>query len=118
MRTGQKSVTVALDGQGADEFLAGYHYFYGFYFKELLKKGRYPRLASELYYYLVNQKSIFALKTLLFFLLPSTTRTKLRADKYGYILPEFEAKFGSSNTISNNLYGSSSLRDAMLDHFE
>jgi len=114
----KKSVTVALDGQGADEFLAGYHYFYGFYFKELLKKGRYSRLASEVYYYLVNQRSIFALKTLLFFMLPSTTRTKLRADKYGYILPEFEAKFGSSNTISDNLYGSSSLRDAMLDHFE
>jgi len=51
-------------------------------------------------------------------MLPSTTRTKLRADKYGYILTEFESKFGSSNTISDNLYGSSSLRDAMLDHFE
>lgn len=114
----QKSVTVALDGQGADEYLAGYHYFYGFYFKELLKKARYSRLSSELYHYLKTHKSLFALKTFLFFMLPSSTRTKLRADKYGYILPEFESKFGSSNTISDNLYGSSSLRDALLDHFE
>jgi len=114
----KKSVTVALDGQGADEYLAGYHYFYGFYFKELLKKARYSRLASELYFYLITQKSLFALKTLLFFMLPSSTRTRLRADKYGYIMPEFESKFGSSNTISDNLYGSSTLRDALLDHFE
>ena len=31
------NVTVLLDGQGADEVLAGYHYFYETYFKELLK---------------------------------------------------------------------------------
>lgn len=32
----QHNVTVLLDGQGADEVLAGYHYFYNTYFKELL----------------------------------------------------------------------------------
>jgi asparagine synthase (glutamine-hydrolysing) len=31
----QKNVTVLLDGQGADELLAGYHPFYHFFFKEI-----------------------------------------------------------------------------------
>ena len=31
------NAVVMLDGQGADEQLAGYHYFFGFYFKELAK---------------------------------------------------------------------------------
>ncbi|MBI3139766.1 MAG: asparagine synthase (glutamine-hydrolyzing) [Sphingobacteriales bacterium] len=33
----QNNVTVLLDGQGADELLAGYHPFYQFFFKELKK---------------------------------------------------------------------------------
>ena len=32
MQLAQKNVTVTLDGQGADEQLGGYHYFFGFYF--------------------------------------------------------------------------------------
>lgn len=36
----QHNVTVLLDGQGADELLAGYHPFYGDFFKELKKKNR------------------------------------------------------------------------------
>jgi asparagine synthase (glutamine-hydrolysing) len=114
----KKNVTVVLDGQGADEYLAGYHYFYGYYFKELLKKARYSRLASEIYYYLVSQKSLFGLKTLLFFLLSSKARRSIRSNQYGYVLPEFEERYAASDTISSNLYGSSSLQEALLDHFE
>lgn len=46
----KNGVTVLLDGQGADEILAGYHYFYQFYFKELktVDKGSY---AAELQAY-------------------------------------------------------------------
>lgn len=33
----EKNVTVLLDGQGADEMLGGYHYFYEHYFNELRK---------------------------------------------------------------------------------
>jgi len=43
----QQQVTVLLDGQGADELLAGYHPFYQFYFRELRQRD--SRLyASEL----------------------------------------------------------------------
>ncbi len=33
-------VIVTLDGQGADEMMAGYHYFFGSYFKELLRSSQ------------------------------------------------------------------------------
>jgi asparagine synthase (glutamine-hydrolysing) len=35
----QNDVTVLLDGQGADEILAGYHWYYGIFFRELEKKN-------------------------------------------------------------------------------
>ena len=41
----ENNVTVLLDGQGADEFLAGYHYYYAPFFNEL--KRRYPQKYSE-----------------------------------------------------------------------
>ncbi len=36
----ENNVTVLLDGQGADELLAGYHPFYGFFFKEIKRRNR------------------------------------------------------------------------------
>lgn len=36
----QKGVTVLLDGQGADEMLAGYHKYFKWYWQELYKKGQ------------------------------------------------------------------------------
>jgi asparagine synthase (glutamine-hydrolysing) len=38
MELAKEHVVVTLDGQGADELLAGYEYFYGYYYKELLRK--------------------------------------------------------------------------------
>ena len=34
----EENITVMLDGQGADEILAGYHSYYGVYFWELIKR--------------------------------------------------------------------------------
>lgn len=43
----QKKVTVLLDGQGADEYLAGYLYFYPHYFQHLFHS--YPRIYNKEY---------------------------------------------------------------------
>jgi asparagine synthase (glutamine-hydrolysing) len=43
----ENNVTVLLDGQGADELLAGYHPFYQFFFKEL-KSSNPPLFVKEL----------------------------------------------------------------------
>ncbi len=48
MEEAKKYVTVLLDGQGADEMLAGYLPYYFVYLKELRNKGRFFRLLVEL----------------------------------------------------------------------
>ncbi|GBR73587.1 asparagine synthetase B [Candidatus Termititenax aidoneus] len=44
----RNELTVMLDGQGADEQLAGYHEYYGRFFAGLLRRGRLLRLRREL----------------------------------------------------------------------
>ncbi|RYZ85698.1 MAG: asparagine synthase [Proteobacteria bacterium] len=44
----ENNVKVMLDGQGADEQLAGYHNFFGPYFAGLFKRGRWLRLFTEM----------------------------------------------------------------------
>ncbi len=118
MEIAKGRVVVTLDGQGADEQLAGYHYFFGFFFKDLLSKGRILTLTDEIIHYLKNHKSIYGLKTMAYFLLPKSMRTKLRVNEKGYLFPEFIEKYKSGNTIAGNLYGSDNLHEALLDHFE
>jgi len=118
MQLAAKNVVVTLDGQGADEELAGYHYFYGFYFKDLLKRLKIWHLLKEIYYYMINHHSLFGLMTFAYFLLPKKMRTELRVSKAGYIKPKFADEWQVSNSIAGNLYGSASLHDALLNHFE
>jgi asparagine synthase (glutamine-hydrolysing) len=119
MSLAKDHVTVTLDGQGADEALAGYHYFFGFYFKELLQKGHMGKFLLETGNYLKNHRSLLGLKSLLFFLLPAAMRTSLRVQEKGYINPEFSNAFkDKSRAIPGALYGSSNLQEALINHFE
>ncbi len=43
----QHNVTVLLDGQGADETLAGYHKYYHWYWQELVASGKWGQAISE-----------------------------------------------------------------------
>jgi asparagine synthase (glutamine-hydrolysing) len=118
MELARGKVVVTLDGQGADEELAGYHYFFGFYFKDLLRKWRLAKLVKEILYYLAKHRSLFGIKSFLFFLLPQRLRTKARIKEKSYLTKRFVQEYSESNSISGNIYGSESLEDAMLDHFE
>ena len=117
MRLASKHVTVTLDGQGADEELGGYHYFYGLYYKSLLKQLKFGKLFREIYDYISVHHSVYALKTLAFFLMPGRIRTKARVSERGYMNPDFADRFQDS-VIGDNLYGSESMQDALIDHFE
>lgn len=118
MKLASEQVTVTLDGQGADEELAGYHYFFGFFFKDLLKQLRLGKLSSEMMYYLVRHKSIYGLKTFIYFLLSEQSKTRLRVDEKGYLYPDFVRRFSGTNSIAGDLYNSGSLNDALINHFE
>ena len=118
MELAKDHVVVTLDGQGADEELGGYHYFFGFFFKDLLLKGRIGKLGYEILQYGLKHKSLFGYKTFAYFLLPKAWRTKLRVGEKGYLRPEFVERYRHTDNIAGNLYASNSLNEALLDHFE
>jgi asparagine synthase (glutamine-hydrolysing) len=118
MELASERVKVTLDGQGADEELAGYHYFFGNYYKELLKKFEYLKLIKEFLYYFKNHKSLYAFKTFVFFLLSSERQVQLRVNKHNYINSDFNDKFSKNNFITSNLYSSIDLNEALYNHFE
>ncbi len=47
-RAAERGVRVLLDGQGADELLAGYHGYFDYFWGELLRRGQFSRLGREL----------------------------------------------------------------------
>lgn len=117
MELAKKNVVVTLDGQGADEVLAGYHYFFGFYFKDLMKQLRLLKLFGEARNYFSNHKSLYGLLTFFYFLLPNDLRNYLRINEKGYLNEEF-IKNNQYSVIADVLYGSDSLQDALINHFE
>lgn len=118
MQLAKDYTTVTLDGQGADEELAGYPYFFGFYFKELFLKLSISRLAKEIYEYIINQRSLYGLKTFLFYLLPNSFKTNLRKSEFNYLNSDFGSEYIPKSNISDQLYNSKSLNEALIDHFE
>ena len=118
MELAKDHVVVTLDGQGADEKLGGYHYFFGFFFKDLLRRGRLGKLCYEMLQYGIKHRSTFGYKTFAYFMLPKAWRTKLRIGEKGYLNTAFAKKYQQTDNIAGNLYASNSLNDALLDHFE
>jgi len=118
MELAHGNVVVTLDGQGADEMLAGYHYFFGFYFKSLLKRFRIGKFVREIYKYFATHSSLYGLKTFVFFLLPEKLRTESRIMQRGYLSRAFAVSNKYESKIAGDLYGSRSLKESLINHFE
>ncbi len=118
MKLAKQHAVVTLDGQGADEQLAGYHYFYGFYFKELLMQFSLLNFSLEMFHYLRRHKSLYGVKTLLFFFLPKSLKTRLRVEDASYIQRSFYQKYRQTSTLAGELYGANGLKESFLNHFE
>lgn len=121
MEYAKNFVTVTLDGQGADEQLGGYEYFYSYNLKGLLNNRKLFRYLMELYYYLVKNYShygLYAIKYFVFLMLPEYLKIKSRTSSIGFINPEFENQYNLTNQVTGTLYSSSNLHDALLNHFE
>jgi len=116
MKLAKPHVTVLLDGQGADELLAGYHYFFGYYFKDLLRSVKPLKAGGEMFHYLKQHRSTLGLKSLAFFLLPGSMRNRLQRKNSDYLHPEFLQK--QRGLLSDELYGAPTLYDALLNHIE
>lgn len=117
MNEAKKYVKVTLDGQGADEALAGYEYIPGLYYKTLFTHLRWGRLVREIVRYRRLHKSWRHVKYMAFFMLPSRMRTKVRVKQRGYIDEAFVALHKDS-VIADTLYGSRTMTEMLINHFE
>lgn len=116
MELAKNHCTVILNGQGADEILAGYHYFYGYYFQDLLKEFKWGKLVNELFHYTKLQKSDQALRYFAFSIYPRF----LRHYKSHYHLDNsfYNRFYDSDNTLFESFYNSKNLKEFLLNHFE
>jgi asparagine synthase (glutamine-hydrolysing) len=65
-----RNMKVVLEGQGADEILGGYEWFFAYYFKDLLLNLQIVSFFKEICSYLKNYKSLTPIKILISTLLP------------------------------------------------
>ena len=118
MELASKEVTVTLDGQGADEQLGGYHYFFGSYYRELLREFKLKRFVSENRLYFSKHKSINAIKYLFYYLAPSFIQEKINANIFPSIDKNFIKRNKVNSDINKSLYNPKSLNESLLQHFE
>lgn len=107
----ENNMKVLLDGQGSDEILAGYHYFFGYYYYELFKKLKWGRLIREMIAYIQNTGSFNAPKYFLGLLLPKRIQ-KWLLNRNLYLSEEFIEKFKHSNDLR---FQRKSLNKALID---
>jgi asparagine synthase (glutamine-hydrolysing) len=80
---GKHHVKVLLDGQGADEILAGYHKYLHWYIQELVSKNRFSEAKKERQLFAShNMRMQWGIKNVLASLLPSHTSIALEKREY------------------------------------
>jgi asparagine synthase (glutamine-hydrolysing) len=73
---------------------------------------------SELVSYLKIHRSLFALKTLFFFLLPESFKAKAQASRKGFFHRDFINRYAKTGKLTGGLYASKSLKESLINHFE
>src|SRR6266540_7207139 len=111
----QRGVKVLLDGQGADELLAGYQSFFGAFLADLLAQGRGIALLRELrgYRRLHGPLSRYALAALAREFLPSSVAGYLRSRMTGsadWLATDFRRQWGKVTSSSETAAPRSRLR--------
>lgn len=119
MQLAKDHVKVTLDGQGADEQLAGYHYFFASYFSELLKSAKLLNLINEMNAYTKMHGSLITIiKYLGLYLAPSFLKDRLSSISHDYIDKKFFHEAKAFSNLKHNLYNPATLAQSLLQHFE
>ena len=112
-----KKIKVTLNGQGADEQLGGYIYFWGHYLKNQLKKGKFINVINELVHSYKNQNNLSSLYFLIYFLSPQSFKFVYRSGDVSYLKKDFVNSVSDKRKILNLVEKSSSLQDSFIRHF-
>jgi len=111
-------ITVGLDGQGADEQLAGYHYFFACHFRGLLRELKIINFLREVFYYYKNHKSITAFLYFLYYSAPNAIKEMSFFSKKKIISDDFYSLNAPKSRINSFLYNPKDLNKFLLIHFE
>jgi len=114
----EKGVTVLLDGQGADEIFAGYHYFHGFNLFGLLRQKKYFRFFQELFCVLFRHQKIEVYETLIFKLLSPAMRENLLYRRYPFLQKRFFEYYLERSRIYNDFFNADDLNASIVRHFQ
>ncbi len=118
MQLAKGKVVVTMDGQGADEMLGGYKYFFGSYFKELLTNMQLVSLVRESKGYLKKHSSMTAFGYFGYYLLPAGLKKYTSKKTFGNVSSAFYDQHFRTSTLTEDLYNPESLHDFFLQHFE
>jgi asparagine synthase (glutamine-hydrolysing) len=118
MQLAKDHVTVTLDGQGADEQLAGYHYFFASYFKGLLKSAGFLNLIKEMAAYIRIHRSLTVIKYLGLYMAPSFLKDRLSKISHDYIDEDFYREGKMYSDLKTGLYNPGNLNESLIQHFE
>ena len=118
MSEASSDVKVMLNGQGADETLAGYEDFHGIYQLQLLRSGRLARFFSESSAFISTHRSLYGLKAALYYGLPGKLQTSVRVRDKGYLSPGFVKRHAASSTVTRKIFRFKNMDEALLGHME
>lgn len=119
MELAKKHSTVILNGQGADEVLGGYDYFYPAYLKELFTKFKLFQFLKECYFLKQHNKLISSLKYFTFFMLPVRWKYFVLQKNNNFFYSSFLNKYDSeAKIIIDKFYTFKEVKTFYKNHFK
>lgn len=119
MELAKNHSTVLLNGQGADEVLGGYDYFYAAYLKELLSKLFIISFLKNCYYLLQHKKLSKTLRFLLFYVAPISLQCYILKKRTKIINNDFYLLFKKdAESLLTKFYSFKNLKQFFINHFK
>lgn len=118
MELASSHVRVMLDGQGADEMLAGYDQAYGAYFTELMANRKYSALLAEMVWAISTGRFLGGVRPFLFQMLSSARQKAVVGASKSGLRDEFRQVYLQKTNVLEKFFNPSDLRSCLINMIE